>query len=330
MATGNATAGTDTCRPAPTPLGTSRDRLTRVRRSQAGISGRHGLTRTAPRREWNNGVVLSRLRTVVSGAHRLRSERRFGSRAPRCGRGRVAHQHDLAGHPSAGEQLVRAPCLYERKSLRDQRPDLLLPKEIEQGGQILSEPGGPEPLEGLDAVGHHAFPPREQPTAGEIQREDGGSTEALTTTGRLEVNPSPRSEVERPYPTTRPPGRSASRDCQRWAPPMGSNTASTPSPVRRRISVTKSWSRTDGFLSVYDTARQEVRTYDRPRRSQGPVEVVVRTGCGTGPKPCSHPNASSSGTGYCPAPSMMALFRVAPSTSTGIDVPSYGLPTPLR
>src|SRR5512145_1212459 len=51
----------------------------------------------------------------------------------------LTHEHDLARHASLPQQLVRTPCLGKRKSLRDQRLDLLLLKEIEQGDQVLSE-----------------------------------------------------------------------------------------------------------------------------------------------------------------------------------------------
>jgi len=42
------------------------------------------------------------------------------------------HEHDLADHTSFPEQLVRVPCLDERKSLSDERLDLSLLKEIKQ------------------------------------------------------------------------------------------------------------------------------------------------------------------------------------------------------
>jgi hypothetical protein len=48
-------------------------------------------------------------------------------------RGPVAHEYDLAYHASPPEQLLRASCLGKRKSLRDERLDLLLLKEVKQG-----------------------------------------------------------------------------------------------------------------------------------------------------------------------------------------------------
>jgi len=49
----------------------------------------------------------------------------------------VAHEHNLPYHASLPEQLLRASCLGKRKSLRDERLDLLLLKEVEQGDQVL-------------------------------------------------------------------------------------------------------------------------------------------------------------------------------------------------
>ncbi len=42
-------------------------------------------------------------------------------------------EHDLAGHASLDEQLMRVSCFGKRKSLRDERLDLLLLKEFKQG-----------------------------------------------------------------------------------------------------------------------------------------------------------------------------------------------------
>jgi len=73
-------------------------------------------------------------------------------------------------------------CLDKRKSLRDERLDLVLFKKVKQGDQILSKQCRPQPFERLDAVGDHPFPAWEKPAAGDVQPEDGGSTKALTTT----------------------------------------------------------------------------------------------------------------------------------------------------
>ncbi len=94
----------------------------------------------------------------------------------------AAHEHDLARHASLPEQLVRVSCLDERESLRDQRLDFLLPKEVEQGHQILSKQGRSQPFKPLDAVGDHPFPAREKPAASDVQPEDGESMKAMTTT----------------------------------------------------------------------------------------------------------------------------------------------------
>src|SRR2546425_12602233 len=91
-------------------------------------------------------------------------------------------EHDLACHASLPEQLVRVSCLGKRKSLRDERLDLLLLKEVEQGDQILSKQCRSQPFEPLDAVRDHPPPTREKPAAGNIQPENGDSMKAMTTT----------------------------------------------------------------------------------------------------------------------------------------------------
>src|SRR5262249_28680908 len=97
-------------------------------------------------------------------------------------RGPSAHEHDLACHASLPEQLLRVSCLDKRKSLRDERPDLLLLKEVEQGDQVLSKPFRFPPFERLDAVGDHPFPAREKPAAGDVQRVNRDSMQAIATT----------------------------------------------------------------------------------------------------------------------------------------------------
>jgi hypothetical protein len=103
-------------------------------------------------------------------------------RAFRFKRRPVGHEDDLARHASLPEQLVRLSCLGKRNSLCDERPDLLLLKEVEQGDQILSKQCRPSPFEPLDAVGDHAFPAREKPAAGNIHPENEDCTKAMTTT----------------------------------------------------------------------------------------------------------------------------------------------------
>src|SRR5262245_24089166 len=78
--------------------------------------------------------------------------------------------------------------------MRDERPDLLLLKEVEQGDQVLSKPCRFPPFERLDAVGDHPFPAREKPAAGDVQRVDRDSMQAITTT---------RAACSQPLPTER-------------------------------------------------------------------------------------------------------------------------------
>jgi len=80
----------------------------------------------------------------------------------------IAHEYDLAYDTSRPEQLVCASGFGKRKSLRDERLDLLLSKQIEQSDQILSEHCWLQPFEPLDPIGHHPFPARQQPAAGNI------------------------------------------------------------------------------------------------------------------------------------------------------------------
>ncbi len=91
-------------------------------------------------------------------------------------------EHDLACHTPFREQLVRVSCSGKRKSLRNDRLDLFLLKELKQVDQILSKEFGFQPFERLDAIGDHPFPLREKPAGGDVPREEGGATKALTTT----------------------------------------------------------------------------------------------------------------------------------------------------
>src|SRR5688572_18454743 len=70
----------------------------------------------------------------------------------------IDHEHDLAYDASLREQLLRLSCLDKRKSLRDERLDLLLLKEFEQGDPILSKQVRFQPFKRLDAVGDDSFP----------------------------------------------------------------------------------------------------------------------------------------------------------------------------
>ncbi len=150
-----------------------------------------------------------------------------------CKRRPVAHQHDLASHASRPEPLLRVSGLGKRTSLRDERLDLLLLQEVQQGDQILSKPCRSQPFEPLDAVGDHPFPATEKPAASDVQPEDGDATKAMTTTWTTGSQSPPRSEDVRPEATTLPPGRRAWRERQMWVPPMPSKTTSTPARVRR-------------------------------------------------------------------------------------------------
>ena len=94
----------------------------------------------------------------------------------------VANEHDLAGDASLPEQLVRLSRPGKRKPLCDERLNLVLLKEIEQGDQILSKQSRPQPFEPLNAVADHPFPAREKPAASNVEPEDGESTIAMTTT----------------------------------------------------------------------------------------------------------------------------------------------------
>src|SRR5262249_47248908 len=96
--------------------------------------------------------------------------------------GPAAHEHDLACDASLPEHLLRVSCLDKRKSLRDERPDLLLLKEVEQGDQVLSKPCRFPSFERLDAVGDHSLPARKKPAAGDVQRVNRDSMQAITTT----------------------------------------------------------------------------------------------------------------------------------------------------
>ena len=91
-------------------------------------------------------------------------------------------EHDLACHASLPEQLVRVSGLGKRKSLGDERLDLLLLKKFKQGDQILTKQCRSQAFKPLDAVGNHPFPAREKPAASDVQPEDDDSTKAMTTT----------------------------------------------------------------------------------------------------------------------------------------------------
>lgn len=84
------------------------------------------------------------------------------------------------GHRGMGCRRWFAASIFA--SLRDQRLDLSLLKEVKQGDQILSKQFRFQPFECLDAVGNDTFSARKKPTADDVQPEDSGSTKALTTT----------------------------------------------------------------------------------------------------------------------------------------------------
>jgi hypothetical protein len=81
----------------------------------------------------------------------------------------------------------------QAESLCDERLDLLLAQELEQGGQILSKPLRLEPFERLDTVGNHRFLPGRSRLRAMYNEKMAVSTKALATgPGRRELNPSPR------------------------------------------------------------------------------------------------------------------------------------------
>src|SRR5262245_60790108 len=86
-----------------------------------------------------------------------------------------AHEHDLAKNASPLEQLLRASCLGKGKALRDERLDLSLLKEAEQGEQILPKQSRLQPFERLNAVRNDPSPAGEKPAAGDVQRVNGDS-----------------------------------------------------------------------------------------------------------------------------------------------------------
>src|SRR5215475_14303157 len=96
----------------------------------------------------------------------------------------VAYEDDLAYYTSLLKHLLRASRLGKRKTLRDERLDLLLLKEAEQGDQILAKQSRLQPFERLDAVGDDPFPAGEKPAAGDVQDVDRDPMKAITTACR--------------------------------------------------------------------------------------------------------------------------------------------------
>ena len=94
----------------------------------------------------------------------------------------VGHEHDFAGHASCAKQFVRLSCLAKWKSVGDERRDLMPLKQMEQGNQILSKHRRPQSFQPLNAVGDHPFSAREQPSSGNVEREDGDRPKTVTTT----------------------------------------------------------------------------------------------------------------------------------------------------
>jgi hypothetical protein len=85
--------------------------------------------------QYVSSAAFSTPTSLVSVTGRLIFEKHAEKldRLPLSSRGTVAYEHDLADHASVPEQLLCASCLGKRKSLRDERVDLLLLKEVEQG-----------------------------------------------------------------------------------------------------------------------------------------------------------------------------------------------------
>src|SRR5262249_61922231 len=88
-------------------------------------------------------------------------------------------EDDLAGDASLSEQFVRLSRLGKRKPPRDQRLDLSLLKEIEQGDQVLVKLSRSQPFEPLDTVRDHPFPAREEPAARRCTTQRCGCRESV-------------------------------------------------------------------------------------------------------------------------------------------------------
>jgi len=61
--------------------------------------------------------------------------------------------------------FMRAACLFEGQTLRDQGLDLAFFRQVQQRQQVMAEPRRFEPHKPLDAVGHHALSPGLEPIA---------------------------------------------------------------------------------------------------------------------------------------------------------------------
>jgi hypothetical protein len=70
----------------------------------------------------------------------------------------VADEDELAHHPSLPEEFLGLSRLGQGEAPGDERLDLLLLKEVEQGAQISSAECRFQPFEPLDAVEDHSFP----------------------------------------------------------------------------------------------------------------------------------------------------------------------------
>src|SRR5438874_9470799 len=92
----------------------------------------------------------------------------------------VGQEHDLPYHASPTQELLRESCVGQRKSMRNQGPDLLLFEQVKQGDQVLSEPPGFQSFEGLYAVGNYPFPSWEKPAASDVQTENCDCTITMT------------------------------------------------------------------------------------------------------------------------------------------------------
>jgi hypothetical protein len=80
----------------------------------------------------------------------------------------AGHEHDFAYHASFSQQLVRVPCIRERKALCDHWLDPSFFEETEQGGHIFPEKSGFQPFKRLNTVGDDPFVPWGQPGAKDI------------------------------------------------------------------------------------------------------------------------------------------------------------------
>jgi hypothetical protein len=97
--------------------------------------------------------------------------------------GKLGYQHDFADYAALFELLMRFPRVSKRKSLRDERLNLLLLEEIEQRNKVFPKPSRLQPFQRLDAVGDHSLSTRQNPATDSVQREFSGPPKSPTPAG---------------------------------------------------------------------------------------------------------------------------------------------------